>query len=163
MKRCRLRLIRSLLLCMPKFQEKLVMENFLEYLFDHHPLVRQWTVETIVYFSSVAGNQNNLISMLFKHPEIRTVVTDYLEMKIDCSYNHNDFVQHFERLSIGGRFQHTCSINGKLGKLVDKLEVNIACLNDIVCKTQISTDELERLKKCSSLLNNICTAMEFNV
>lgn len=163
MKRCRLRLIRSILLCTPKFQEKLVMENFLKYLFDHHPLVRQWAVETIVYFSSVAGNQNNLISMLFKHPDVRTVVTNYLEMKIDCDYNYNDFEQHFERLSNAGGFQHTCSIQGKLGKLLNKLEVDIDCFNDIVHKTQISTDELKRLKKSSLLLNNICTEMQFKV
>ncbi|XP_060847782.1 uncharacterized protein LOC132927288 [Rhopalosiphum padi] len=162
MKRCRLRLIRSILLHMPRFQEKLIMDIFLQYLFDHHPLVQQWTIETIVYFSSVTESHNNLISMLFKQPEVRTIIKDYLEMKINHTYSHDDFIQYFEQLSLCGKFQHMCTFNGKLDKVLDTLRTDIDCLNDIVSKTQITADELERLKECSSLLNNICEAMKFN-
>ncbi|XP_050062718.1 uncharacterized protein LOC114128039 [Aphis gossypii] len=163
MKRCRLRLIRSILLHMPRFQEKLIMDIFLQYLFDHHPLVQQWTIETIVYFSSVTEGQSNLISMLFKQSEVRTIIKDYLEMKINHTYTHNDFIQYFEQLSLCGKFQHMCTFNGKLDKVLDTLKTDIDCLNDIVCKTQITADELERLKEYSSLLNNICEAMKFNI
>ncbi|XP_025195637.1 uncharacterized protein LOC112594842 [Melanaphis sacchari] len=163
MKRCRLRLIRSILLHMPRFQEKLIMDIFLQYLFDHHPLVQQWTIETIVYFSSITENQNHLISMLFKQPEVRTIIKDYLEMKINHSYNYDDLIQYFEQLSLNGEFQHICTFDGKLGKVLDTLKINIDCLNDIVSKTQITADELERLKEYTSLLNNICEAMKFNI
>ncbi|XP_022169454.1 uncharacterized protein LOC111033157 [Myzus persicae] len=160
MKRCRLRLIRSILLHMPKFQEKLLMDIFLQYLFDHHPLVKQWTIETIVYFSSVTESQNSLISVLFKQPKVRIIIKDYLEMKINHTYNHNDLIQYFEQLSLCGKFQHMCSFNGKLGRVLDTLKTDIDCLNDIVSKTQISPDELERLKEYSYLLNNICDSMK---
>lgn len=163
MKRCKLRLIRSILLHMPRFQEKLVLDIFLQYLFDHHPLVQQWTIETIVYFSSITEAQNNLISMLFKQPKVGVIIKDYLEMKINHTYNQNDIIQYFEQLSICGKFQHTCSFNGKLGKVLDTLKIDIDCLNDIVSKTQISADEFEKLKEYSSLLNNICEAMKFNI
>lgn len=161
MKRCRLRLIRSILLHMPTFQENLVLEIFIEYLFDHHPLVRQWTVETIVYFSSVTG-KNNLISMLFQNPEVTSVITDYLEMKIPHSYNHNDIIQYYEQLSLCGNFQHKCSFNSKLDKVLDKLKEDVDNLNNIISKTKISVDELERLKEYSSVLNNICKVIECN-
>lgn len=163
MKRCRLRLIRSILLHMPAFQENLIMENILRYLFDPHPLVQQWTVETIVYFSSVAGNQNNLISMLFKRPEVRAIVTDYLEMKINSTYSHNDFVQYFERLSLCGQFQHKCSFNDKLDNVLDKLKSDVDCLNSIVIKTGVSPTALERLKEYSSVLNNICKTVQVEI
>jgi hypothetical protein len=65
-------------------------------------------------------------------------------------------------LSLCGKFQHMCTFNGKLDKVLDTLRTDIDCLNDIVSKTQITADELERLKECSSLLNNICEAMKFN-
>lgn len=162
MKRCRLRLIRSILLHMSSFQEKLIMDIFLEYLFDPHPMVQQWTVETIVYFSSVAGNQN-FMSMLFKQSKIRTIITDYLEMKINHTYNHNDCIQYYEQLSLCGKFQHKCSFKGKLDKVLDKLKTDVDCLNDILNKTQVSSDELERLKKYSSLLNNICKIKELEI
>jgi len=136
------------------------MEIIFKYLFDPHPLVRQWTVETVVYFSSVAGNQNNLISMLFKRPEIRATITDYLEMKINSTYNHNEFIEYFERLSLYGQFQHKCSFNDKLDKVLNKLKSNVDCLNNIVSKTQMSSSELERLKEYSSILNNICKTMQ---
>ncbi|XP_025422446.1 uncharacterized protein LOC112692105 [Sipha flava] len=162
MKRCRLRLIRSILLHIPTFEENLILEIFFKYLFDQHPLVRQWTVETIVYFSSVTGNQN-LVSILFKRPEIRSVITDYLKMKTNLTYNHNDIEKYFKQLSLCGKFQHNCSFNGQLNKMLDKLKTDIDCLNDIVCKTKMSADELERLKEYSSLLNNICEAMQFDI
>jgi len=145
---------------MPRFQEKLVMDIFLQYLFDHHPLVQQWTIETIVYFSSVTDSQNNLICMLFKQSKVRNIIKDYLEMKINHTYNHNDLIQYFEQLSLCGKFQHNCSFNGKLGKVLDTLKTDIDCLNDIISKTQITADELERLKEYSYILNNICQAME---
>lgn len=148
---------------MPRFEEKLVMDIFLQYLFDHHPLVQQWTIETIVYFSSVTESQNNLISLLFKQPLVRNVIKDYLEMKIHHTYNHNDYIQYFEQLSLSGKFQHMCSFKGKLGKALDTLKIDIDCLNDVISKTQITADELERLKEYSSLLNNICKAMKFNI
>ncbi|XP_060859164.1 uncharacterized protein LOC132936451 [Metopolophium dirhodum] len=160
MKRCRLRLIQSILLHMPRFHVELVMDIFLRYLFDHHPLVRQWTVETIVYISSVTESQNNLIYMLFKQPKVRIIITDYLEMKISHTYNHNDLIQYFEQLSLCGKFQHMCSYNGKLGKVLDTLKKDIDCLNDIVSKTQLTADELGRLKEYSYLLNNICDTMK---
>lgn len=145
---------------MSSFQEQLIMDIFLEYLFDPHPMVQQWAVETIVYFSSVAGNQNNFMSTLFKQSKIRTIITDYLEMKINHTYNHNDCIQYFEQLSLCGIFQHKCSFKGKFDKVLDRLKTDVDCLNDIIKKTQISSDELERLKKCSSLLNNICKTKE---
>jgi hypothetical protein len=146
----------------PTFEENLILEIFFKYLFDQHPLVRQWTVETIVYFSSVTGNQN-LVSILFKRPEIRSVITDYLKMKTNLTYNHNDIEKYFKQLSLCGKFQHNCSFNGQLNKMLDKLKTDIDCLNDIVCKTKMSADELERLKEYSSLLNNICEAMQFDI
>lgn len=145
---------------MPRFQEKLIMDIFLQYLFDHHPLVQQWTIETIVYISSVTESQNNLIYMLFKQPKVRTIIKDYLEMNINHTYNLNDLIQYFEQLSLSGKFQHMCSFNGKLGKVLDTLKTDIDCLNDIVNKTQITADELGRLKEYSNLLNNICEAMK---
>lgn len=162
MKYCRLRLIRSILLHMPTFQEKLIMDILIEYLFDNHPLVQQWTVETIVYFSSITGSDNNLISMLFQKPEVTSVITNYLEMKINHIYNHNDFVQYYERLSHYGKFQHKCSFNYKLDKMLDILKLDLDCLNKTVSKTKISVDELEKLKEYSSILNNICNAIQFN-
>lgn len=162
MKRCRLRLIRSILLHIPTFQENLILDIFHKYLFDRHPLVRQWTVETIVYFSSITGNQN-LVSMLFKRPEISGVITNYLKMKTNHTYNHNDIEKYFKQLSLCGKFHHTCSFNGKIDKVLDKLKTNIDCLNSVTCKTQMSADELEKLKEYSSLLNNICEAMQFNI
>lgn len=160
MKHCRLRLIRSILLHVSSFQEKLIMDIFLEYLFDPHPMIQQWTVETIVYFSSIAGNQNNFMSMLFKQSKIRTIITDYLEMKINHTYNHNDYVKYFEQLSLYGKFQHKCTFKDKLDKVLDRLKTDIDCLNNIVNKAQMSTDELERLKKYTSFLNNICKTEE---
>lgn len=145
---------------MPRFQEKLIMDIFLQYLFDHHPLVQQWTIETIVYISSVTESQNNLIYLLFKQPKVRTIIKDYLEMNINHTYNLNDLIQYFEQLSLSGKFQHMCSFNGKLGKVLDTLKTDIDCLNDIVNKTQITADELGRLKEYSNLLNNICEAMK---
>jgi len=144
----------------PRFQEKLVMDIFLQYLFDHHPLVKQWTIETIVYISSVTENQNNLISVLFKQPKVRIIIKDYLEMKINQTFNHDDLIQYFEQLSLCGKFQHKCSFNGKLDKVLDTLKTDIDCLNDIVSRTQITADELERLKEYSYLLNNIYEAMK---
>lgn len=163
MKRCRLRLIRSILLHMPTFQENLILEIFLEYLNDNHPLVQQWTVETIVYLFSVTVNQNNLMSMLFKQSRIRTILTDYLEMKINNTYNNNDFSLYFEQLSFYGKFQHTCSFNGKLDKVLDKLKADIDCLNDSLMKIEMSKDELDRLKEYSSLLNNIYKAKQYDI
>lgn len=136
------------------------MDIFLQYLFDHHPLVQQWTIETIVYISSVTESQNNLIYLLFKQPKVRTIIKDYLEMNINHTYNLNDLIQYFEQLSLSGKFQHMCSFNGKLGKVLDTLKTDIDCLNDIVSKTQITADELGRLKEYSNLLNNICEAMK---
>lgn len=160
MKHCRLRLIRSTL-HMLTFHEKLVMEILIEYLFDSHPLIQQWTVETIVYISSIIGNQNNLIYMLFQRPEVTNVIKDYLEMKINHIYNFNDFVHYYKQLSLCGQYQHKCSIN-QFDKMLDKLEIDLDCLNKIVSKTQISVGELERLKKYSSMLNNICNAIQLN-
>lgn len=162
MKRCRLQLIRSILLHVPTFEENLILEIFLEYLNDNHPLVRQWTVETIVYLFSVVVNQNNLMSMLFRQSEIRNILTDYLEMKINNTYNYNDFSQYFEQLSLYGKFEHTCSFHGKLDKVLDKLKADIDCLNDNLTKIEMSKDEFNRLKEYSSLLNNICKAKQFN-
>lgn len=161
-KRCRLKLVRSILLHMPTFQENLTLEILLEYLFDSHPLVQQWAVEIIVYISSVCNNQNNLITMLFKQPKVTTLITDYLEMKTNSAYNYNDFIQYFEQLSLNGKFQHICSFNGKLDKVLDKLKTDVDCLNDIVSKTQMSVVDLERLKEYSSILSNICKAVQFN-
>lgn len=159
MKRCRLRLIQSILLCIPTFQENHILEIFLKYLFDRHPLVRQWTIETIVYLSSVAGNQN-LVSMLYKRPEIRSIITDYLKMKINLTYNHNDFEKYFIKLSICGKFQHPCS--SKLNKVMDRLKTDIDCLNSVVRNTEMSAEELKKLKEYSTILNNICEVMHFN-
>lgn len=163
MKRCRLRLIRSILLHMPTFQENLMMEIFLEYLFDHHPMVRQWTVEAIVYICSVIRNPSNLICMLFKRPEVKNVVKNYLEMNITQNYTQHDLIQYFETISMCGQFQHTCLFNGNLDKILDKLKTHINCLNNIVSKTQISQDDLIRLKECSSLLNNIYETKQINI
>lgn len=159
MKRYKLRLVRAILLFEP-FQETFITNIFLKYLFDSHPLVQQWTVETIVYFSSITGNQNKLISMLFKQPRVRTIITDYLEMKINHTYNYNDKVKFYEQLLQSGKFQHKCSFNGKLDKVLDSLKTNIDSLNNIVSKTQMSADELKRLNECSSLLSNICKEMK---
>ncbi|VVC44804.1 Hypothetical protein CINCED_3A023342 [Cinara cedri] len=161
-KRCRLKLIRSILLYMPTFQEHLTLEILLEYLFDNHPLIQQWTVETIVYISSVCKNKNNLMNMLFKKPEVTTIITDYLEMKIKPVYNYNDFIQYFEQLSRNGKFQHVCSFRRTLDKMLDKLKTDVDCLNNIVSKTQMSVGELERLQECSTLLSNICKARQLN-
>lgn len=163
MKRCRLRLIRSILLHLPTFHENLILEIFLEYLNDNHPLVRQWTVETIVYLFSVTINQNDLMSMLFKQSGIKTILTDYLEMKINNTYNNNDFSLYLQQLSFNGKFQHTCSLNGKLNNVLDKLKADIDCLNDSLMKIEMSKEELDRLKEYSSLLNNICKAKQYDI
>lgn len=163
MKRCRLRLIRSLLLYISKCEENLILKFFLEYLDDNHPLIRQWAVETIVYLSSVTENQNNLIHMLFRQPKIRTIITDYLEMKTNFTYNHSDFTKYFEHLSIRGKFQHTCSFNDKLDKVLDKLKADIDSLNDVLCNIEVSEEDLNRLNEYSLLLNNICKAKQFSV
>lgn len=163
MKRCRLRLIQSILLH-TSFQENLIVDIFLEYMFDSHPLVRQWTVETIVYLSSVTKNQNKLISMIFKQPKIRTIITDYLEMKINHTYSYDDSVQYYKQLSLYGKFQHKCLFNNNLNKVLDNLKTNVDCLKHIVMKTQMSADELKKLNECFSLLNHIkSNAMQFKV
>lgn len=162
MKRSKLRLIQSILLHMPTFQENLIKNIILEYIFDSHPMVQQWTIEVIVYFCSVTGNKN-LISMLFKQSKIRTVITNYLEMKIDSTNSHNDCLQYFERLSRCGKFQHNCSFHGKMDKVLDKLRTNVDYLNDIVSKTVMSEDELDKLNECSSILSNICEAMQSKI
>lgn len=147
---------------MPSFQENLMLNIFLEYLFDHHPMVRQWTIETIVYFVSVTGNQNNLISILFKRPEVGSIITDYLKMKINYKLDNDNLVQYFDKLSVSSKFQHKCSFTGKLDKLLDNLKTDIDCLNYIVSQAQPSLNELERLKEYSTLLNNICDTMQFS-
>lgn len=163
MKRCRLRLIRSIILHMPTFQENLIINILFEYLFDHHPMVRQWTIETIVYISSVIENPNNLIAMFFKEPAVVTMITNYLEMKINYNYPQDKVIQFFKTISMCGQFQHMCSFNDKLDKVLDKLKTDINCLNDIVSKTQISQDDFIRLKECSSLLNNIYATKQINI
>lgn len=163
MKRCRLRLIQSISLIIPTFQENLILEIFLEYLFDNHPLVRQWTVETIVYLFSVTQNQNNPIYELFLKPDTRNIITDYLELKINYPKNHNDFTQYFEQLSQYGKFQHVCSFSGKLDKVLDKLKADIDCLNKVLSKIELSENDMDRLKEYSSILNNICKAKHLNV
>lgn len=162
MKRCKLTLVQAVLLFEP-FQEKLITDIFLKYLFDPHPMVQQWTVETIVYFSSVTGNQNKLISMLFKQPQIRSIVTDYLEMKINHSWGYNDKVKFYEQLSQSGKFQHKCSFNDKIEKVLDKLKTDVDCLNNIVSKSQMSAHELKRLNECSSLLSDLCKTVQFQI
>lgn len=161
-KRCRLKLIQSILLHMPTFQENLILEILLEYLFDNHPLVQQWSVEIIVYISSVCKSNNKVITMLFNQPEVTTIITDYLEMKISSTYNYNDFIQYFEQLSLKGKFQHICSFNGKLNKVLDKLKTDVDCLNNIVSKTQMSVNEFKILEECTSILNNICKTAQFH-
>jgi len=160
MKCCRQQLIRLILLHVQMYQENLVMVIIFKYLFDPHSMVRQWTVENVMYFLSVAGNQNNLISMLFKRPAVNETITNYLQMKINSTYNHNDFIKYFKRLSTYGKFQHECSFNDKLDKVLDKLKSDVDWLNSIVRKTQMSLSELEWLKEYSSILNNICKTMQ---
>lgn len=165
MKHCKLRLIQSILLHSPSFEDKLIMNIFLDYLSDRHPFVRQWTIETIVYFVSVTVNKNNLISMLFKRSEIRTIITNYLEMKVKRTYTFDERIQYFDKLSLRGKFKHStvCLYQIQLKTLLDKLKQNIDCVNNAVSRTQISKKEFKRLKEYSNVLNNICEATQMNV
>ncbi|XP_050426035.1 uncharacterized protein LOC126836554 [Adelges cooleyi] len=160
MKRCRLRLLRSMLPHVSSsVHEKTVVDVFHEYLFDQHPLVRQWTVETVVYFVSVTGKQNHLITMLFKQPQVRAMVTDYLQMKTDESYikSFDNVADHFRRLSESGKFKHSCWHTGRLEKALDKLKTNIDSLNSVLLgDTNISADDHNRLKQYCALLNSLC-------
>ncbi|XP_050528805.1 uncharacterized protein LOC126898614 [Daktulosphaira vitifoliae] len=154
-KRYRLRLLRTALPHITSIHEKMVVDIFHEYLFDSHPLVQQWTVETIVYFVSVTGKQNNLITMLFKQPKVRTVITNYLEMKTDEPYSADNFMFYFDQLN-KCKFKHKCFHKGQIDKTLDKIKTDIIILKNIMQNATISDDEYAKLKICCNLLNNLC-------